>query len=192
MKSFLLRFFTWWNGQTFGTQLWTWLYGERVGQDEFGNIYYRTKGGKIDPTLLFERRWVVYSGYRGSFDDPAVLAWLDASHRRRSADRRKIQAASVAEAAPAQHDRHARRLSPVGIDARTRPPPESDRRLQGLEAGAVSASRAAKVSRLKEIPRGVWALGFVSLLMDISSEMIHALLPLYLVTVLGASMRPSA
>jgi len=27
MKSFLLRFFTWWNGQTFGTQLWTKLHG---------------------------------------------------------------------------------------------------------------------------------------------------------------------
>jgi MFS family permease len=37
------------------------------------------------------------------------------------------------------------------------------------------------------IPAGVWALGFVSLLMDFSSEMIHALLPVYLVTVLGAS-----
>jgi MFS family permease len=37
------------------------------------------------------------------------------------------------------------------------------------------------------IPRGVWILGFVSLLMDISSEMIHALLPLYLTVGLGAS-----
>jgi MFS family permease len=34
----------------------------------------------------------------------------------------------------------------------------------------------------------VWVLGFVSMLMDISSEMIHALLPIYLVTVLGTSM----
>ena len=34
----------------------------------------------------------------------------------------------------------------------------------------------------------MWALGFVSMLMDISSEIIHALLPVYLVTVLGASM----
>ncbi|MCK9908620.1 MFS transporter [Microbacteriaceae bacterium K1510] len=41
--------------------------------------------------------------------------------------------------------------------------------------------------RLRDMPRGVWALGFVSLFMDISSEMIHALLPLYLVTVLGTS-----
>ncbi len=43
-------------------------------------------------------------------------------------------------------------------------------------------------SRLKAIPPGIWALGCVSLLMDVSSEMIHALLPVYLVTVLGASM----
>jgi MFS family permease len=41
--------------------------------------------------------------------------------------------------------------------------------------------------RLKSIPAGVWALGFVSMLMDISSEMIHGLLPIYLVTVLGTS-----
>ena len=43
-------------------------------------------------------------------------------------------------------------------------------------------------SRLRAIPKGVWALGFVSMLMDISSEMIHALLPIYMVTVLGASV----
>ena len=41
---------------------------------------------------------------------------------------------------------------------------------------------------LRDIPPGVWTLGFVSMLMDISSEMIHALLPVYLVTVLGTSM----
>ena len=40
---------------------------------------------------------------------------------------------------------------------------------------------------LKDIPPGVWVLGFVSMLMDISSEMIHALLPIYMVTVLGTS-----
>lgn len=37
------------------------------------------------------------------------------------------------------------------------------------------------------IPRTVWLLGFVSMLMDISSEMIHGLLPVFMVTVLGAS-----
>jgi len=40
---------------------------------------------------------------------------------------------------------------------------------------------------LRHIPRGVWVLGFVSLLMDISSEMVHSLLPLFMVTTLGAS-----
>ena len=35
------------------------------------------------------------------------------------------------------------------------------------------------------MPRGVWVLGFVSLLMDASSEMIHSLLPVFLVSVLG-------
>lgn len=39
-----------------------------------------------------------------------------------------------------------------------------------------------------KIPAGVWVLGFVSLLMDISSEMIHALLPLFLVGTLGVSV----
>ncbi|MFZ5540072.1 MAG: MFS transporter, partial [Pseudomonadota bacterium] len=37
------------------------------------------------------------------------------------------------------------------------------------------------------IPPGIWALGFVSLLMDISSEMIHSLLPIFMVSALGAS-----
>jgi MFS family permease len=38
------------------------------------------------------------------------------------------------------------------------------------------------------VPRGVWVLGFVSLFMDTSSELIHSLLPLFLVTALGSSM----
>ncbi len=38
-----------------------------------------------------------------------------------------------------------------------------------------------------KLPRGIWVLGIVSLLMDVSSEMIHSLLPLYLATTLGAS-----
>ncbi|MGE0629315.1 MAG: MFS transporter [Hyphomicrobiaceae bacterium] len=46
---------------------------------------------------------------------------------------------------------------------------------------------AAGSGTFRGIPTGVWALGFVSLLMDTSSEMIHALLPVYMVTVLGTS-----
>ncbi len=48
------RVFTWWNGQTLNTQFFTARHGVKVGQDEAGNIYYRTKDGL--------RRWVIYNG----------------------------------------------------------------------------------------------------------------------------------
>jgi MFS family permease len=48
-------------------------------------------------------------------------------------------------------------------------------------------SNPSSPSVLGRMPAGVWALGFVSLLMDISSEMIHSLLPLFMVGTLGAS-----
>jgi NADH:ubiquinone oxidoreductase subunit len=77
MKTFFLRFFTWWNGATFGTLLTTSLYGEFVGEDEFGNRYYRTKGGKIDPSLGFERRWVIYNGVvEASSVPPSWHGWM--------------------------------------------------------------------------------------------------------------------
>jgi MFS family permease len=41
---------------------------------------------------------------------------------------------------------------------------------------------------LRQIPAGIWVLGFVSMLMDISSEMIHSLLPQFMVTTLGTSV----
>lgn len=44
-----------------------------------------------------------------------------------------------------------------------------------------------KRSPLSQIPTGIWILGFVSLLMDVSSEMIHSLLPMFMVTTMGAS-----
>jgi MFS family permease len=49
------------------------------------------------------------------------------------------------------------------------------------------SAQAPSLLRWREIPGSVWALGLVSLFMDSSSELIHALLPLYLVGVLGAS-----
>ena len=45
----------------------------------------------------------------------------------------------------------------------------------------------ATTSTLRQIPAGIWVLGFVSMLMDISSEMVHSLLPLFMVSTLGAS-----
>ena len=77
MKNFLLQFFTWWNGQTLGTRFHTWRHGERVGEDAFGNIYYRTKGGAKDPALGFERRWVIYNGVaEASTIPPGWWGWM--------------------------------------------------------------------------------------------------------------------
>lgn len=49
----------------------------------------------------------------------------------------------------------------------------------------MTATRRGKT--LRQIPAGIWVLGFVSMLMDISSEMIHSLLPLFMVSTLGAN-----
>ena len=54
MLSFLNRLVTWWNGQTIGTQLYTSRHGVKVGEDEQGNIFYRSKDGK--------KRWVIFNG----------------------------------------------------------------------------------------------------------------------------------
>jgi len=56
------QIFTWWNGSTWGTRFYTWRKGKRVGEDEFGNIYYEGDGG---------RRWVQYAGYAEASTIPA-------------------------------------------------------------------------------------------------------------------------
>lgn len=51
--------------------------------------------------------------------------------------------------------------------------------------GTTSMQTTTSDSILRQIPTGIWVLGFVSMLMDISSEMIHSLLPVFMVTALG-------
>jgi len=76
-KLYWLRFFTWWNGANLNTMHHTHKHGELVGHDEFGNAYYRTKGGAIDPGLGFERRWVIYNGVsEASMTPPGWNGWL--------------------------------------------------------------------------------------------------------------------
>lgn len=58
----------------------------------------------------------------------------------------------------------------------------------GSTSTTAPIEKASTVNVWRTMPGGIWALGFVSMLMDISSEMIHALLPLYMVTVLGTSV----
>jgi len=69
MKRFLLGIFTWWNGATVGTRLWTWRKGEFVGTDEFDNHYYRERKGT--------RRWVIFSGIaEASAIPPGWHGWV--------------------------------------------------------------------------------------------------------------------
>ena len=67
--SFLTKMFTWWNGQTLGTQFLTWRTGKRVGEDTQGNIFYQTADGA--------RRWVIYNGEaEASRVSPEWHGWL--------------------------------------------------------------------------------------------------------------------
>lgn len=58
-------------------------------------------------------------------------------------------------------------------------------RSDNADAGA--SARIGLTGALRQLPAGIWVLGGVSMLMDISSELIHSLLPLFMVTTLGAS-----
>jgi len=49
----LRKIFTWWNGSTIGTTLFTARNGEKVGEDAAGNVYYRNSDDS--------RRWVIYA-----------------------------------------------------------------------------------------------------------------------------------
>jgi NADH:ubiquinone oxidoreductase subunit len=65
----ILRVFTWWDGQTLNSQLYTWRKGVKVGEDEQGNRFYQTRDGK--------RRWVVYNGEaEASRVSPDWHGWL--------------------------------------------------------------------------------------------------------------------
>ena len=67
---FWSKVFTWWNGATIGTALWTRRFGNEVGRDDAGNVYYEDKKNPA-------RRWVIYSGSNdGSRVPPAWDAWL--------------------------------------------------------------------------------------------------------------------
>jgi NADH:ubiquinone oxidoreductase subunit len=65
----LTDIFTWWNGTTLGTRLYTAWVGAFVGEDEFGNRYYQKKDGA--------RRWVIYNGYaEASAIPPGWYGWM--------------------------------------------------------------------------------------------------------------------
>lgn len=72
--NFLAKIFTWWNGATIGTMLWSWRNGEQVGTDVLGNRYFRSNKRKSDGS---ERRWVIYDGSNDASRVPAEWhGWL--------------------------------------------------------------------------------------------------------------------
>lgn len=67
--SLLAQLFTWWNGQTVGTRMFTSRHGKKVGEDAQGNVFYQTADGK--------RRWVIYNGEaEASRVSPEWHGWL--------------------------------------------------------------------------------------------------------------------
>lgn len=54
------QLFSWWHGTTIGTSFTLWKRAEFVGEDDHGNRYFRSRKGRKDPVLGFERRWVIY------------------------------------------------------------------------------------------------------------------------------------
>ena len=66
---FFKNLFTWWEGATLGTALYSWRNGEKAGTDLLGNVYYRSKRG--------DRRWVIYNGSNdASRIPPEWYAWM--------------------------------------------------------------------------------------------------------------------
>ena len=75
---FLGKLFTWWNGATIGTSLFSAMNGEKVGTDAQGNEYYRSKKRTPDGR---ERRWVIYNGANDASRVPAEWhGWLHGSY----------------------------------------------------------------------------------------------------------------
>jgi NADH:ubiquinone oxidoreductase subunit len=64
---FFKNIFTWWDGATIGTAIFSWRHGGKAGEDALGNTYFEGKG----------RRWVMYSGSNDvSRVPPEWYAWL--------------------------------------------------------------------------------------------------------------------
>ncbi|WP_176084176.1 NADH:ubiquinone oxidoreductase subunit NDUFA12 [Martelella sp. HB161492] len=73
MAGFLTKMFIWWSGSTIGTDVFTRRFGKKVGEDEFGNVYY--EGSKS--TYGLTRRWVIYKGYAdASSIPPGWHGWM--------------------------------------------------------------------------------------------------------------------
>ncbi|MBO9519134.1 MAG: NADH:ubiquinone oxidoreductase subunit NDUFA12 [Porphyrobacter sp.] len=74
---FFSKIFTWWDGATIGTSLFSARHGEKVGTDAQGNTYFRSNKKTVDGR---ERRWVIYNGANDASRVPAEWhGWLHGS-----------------------------------------------------------------------------------------------------------------
>ena len=65
----LREIFTWWNGKTIGTRIWSYFNGVLVGTDDQGNKYYKNKKDT--------KRWVIYNNIvESTLVNPEWNNWL--------------------------------------------------------------------------------------------------------------------
>ncbi len=147
---------------TIGTRVWIRRAGERVGEDELGNVYYRSR--RIDPALGRERRWVIYNGEADA--SRIAAAWHGWMHHRTNTP-------------PTQEDYRPRewqlphkanmtgtayRLPPGGSIA-TAEPQAAARANTGLDAGAITRSG--------NVTGGRWAPFFVTAWESLHARTVH-------------------
>ncbi len=80
----LREIFTWWNGQTIGTRLWTYFSGIPAGVDSQGNKYFHNKKDT--------KRWVIYADeVESTYVNPEWNNWLRFTSREKASEDKKYK-----------------------------------------------------------------------------------------------------
>ena len=80
----LKEIFTWWNGQTLGTRLWTYFYGIAAGVDSQGNKYFHNKKDT--------KRWVIYAQeVESTYVNPEWNNWLRFTSKAKASEKEKYE-----------------------------------------------------------------------------------------------------
>ena len=80
----LKEIFTWWNGQTLGTRLWTYFNGIHAGVDSKGNKYFHNKNDT--------KRWVIYADeVESTYVNPEWNNWLRFTSREKVSEKEKYK-----------------------------------------------------------------------------------------------------
>ena len=80
----LREIFTWWNGQTLGTRLWTYFRGIPAGVDSQGNKYFHNKKNT--------KRWVIYADeVESTYVNPEWNNWLRFTSKVKASEDKKYK-----------------------------------------------------------------------------------------------------